>query len=504
LGGIYKFKEDLANVVKTKLGVDLGNTNLYQKSYDPEFDRFPLPRGWRMPDLFKFSGDEDRTTWEHISHYTAQLGEAGVHNALKVCLFSLSLTVTAFAWFSLLAPGSIISWDMLEHKFHDHFYSGSIQLKLIDLTSVRQGRDETTSAYIKRFKETKNQCFNLSITDMDLPDICLKCLRSSIRDKIEGFDFLSVAQVQVRALVVENRMNKDKDNFKSHRSNVHIIDYDSDSSNDSDNEVYATEFVWPSKKSYSCSSLKPASKGRQEEIKFTFDVSKCDRIFDEFLKYGNIKLTNTIPPLEELKRRAYCKFHNSFSHAINDCNVFRRQVQSAINEGRLTFHEMQVDKAPFLINTMDLQQPKVLVRPHQVEATKGKNMVIGEAKPDLRGKELILKVEYQKTPDGKKTFKVTVSASGYGGQGSSTPVDQRPSEPSLARPVRPVEVSGQTGVPPGRPRMIKPSRLEIGNWKLNVSKNQGSGPKPKVTFDMLFDKYSKQKAVTSDRPLKKG
>jgi hypothetical protein len=52
--------------------------------------------------------------------------------------------------------------------------------------------------------------------------------------------------------------------------------------------------------------------------------------------------------------------------------------------------------------------------------------------------------------------------------------------------------------------MIKPSRSEIGNWKLNVAKNQGSGPKPKVTFDMLFDKYSKQKAVTSDRPLKKG
>jgi hypothetical protein len=139
-------------------------------------------------------------------------------------------------------------------------------------------------------------------------------------------------------------MNEEKDNFKSRRSNVHIIDYDSDSSKDSDKE-----------KSYSRSPLKPASKGRQEEIKFTFDVSKCDRIFDELLKFENIKLTHTIPPLEELKRRAYCKFHNSFSHATNDCNVFRRQVQSAINECRLTFHEMQVDKAPFPINTMDLQ-----------------------------------------------------------------------------------------------------------------------------------------------------
>jgi hypothetical protein len=242
-----RFKEDLANVVRTNLGVDIGNTNLYQNPYDLEFDRVPLPRGWRMPDLIKFSGHDDRTTWEQISQYTAQLGEAGVFNALKVRLFSLSLTGTAFSWFSSLALGSIISWDMLERKFHDHFYSGSIQLKLTDLTSVRQGRDETVSAYIKRFKETKNRCFNLSIIDMDLADICLKGLRSSIRDRIEGSYFLSVAQVQVRALIIENRMNKEKDNFKSRRSNVHIIDYDSNSSNDSDKEVYAAEFVWPSK-----------------------------------------------------------------------------------------------------------------------------------------------------------------------------------------------------------------------------------------------------------------
>jgi hypothetical protein len=165
---------------------------------------------------------------------------------------------------------------------------------------------------------------------------------------------------------------------------------------------------------------------------------------------------------------------------------------------------MQVDKAPLPINTMDLQQPKVLVWPHQAEATKGKNAVIGEAKPDLRGKELVRKVEYEKTPDGKETFKVTVSASWHGGQGSSTPIDQRLSEPCLARPVRPVDVTGQTGVPSGRPRMIKPSHPEIGKRKLNVAKNRGSGPKPKVTFDMLFDKYSKQKAVTSYRSLKKG
>ena len=110
---------------------------------------------------------------------------------------------------------------------------------------------------------------------------------------------------------------------------------------------------------------------------------------------------------------------------------------------------------------MDLQQPKVLVRLHQAEATKGKNVVVGEEKPDLRGKELMREVTYEKIPEGKETFKITVRASGHGGQGSSAPADQRLAEPVQVRPIRPVAVSGQTGAPQDRPRMIKPSRSGI-------------------------------------------
>jgi hypothetical protein len=76
--------------------------------------------------------------------------------------------------------------------------------------------------------------------------------------------------------------------------------------------------------------------------------------------------------MDELKRRAYCKWHNSFSHATNDCNVFRRQIQSAINEGRLAFQEMQVDTQSFSINTIELTRKKVLVRPEVADKGKGK------------------------------------------------------------------------------------------------------------------------------------
>jgi hypothetical protein len=65
---------------------------------------------------------------------------------------------------------------------------------------------------------------------------------------------------------------------------------------------------------------------------------------------------------------------------------------------------------------MELQQPKVLVRPHQAEATKGKNVMVREAKPDLRGKELAREVAYEKAPDGRETVKITIKESRHGGQ----------------------------------------------------------------------------------------
>src|SRR6185369_274085 len=121
----------------------------------------------------------------------------------------------------------------------------------------------------------------------------------------------------------------------------------------------AAKFAWPSNnKTCTCGSLKPIQKNRQDNIKFTFDVSKCDSIFDELNKLGYIKLSHAIPPLEELKRHAYCKWHNSFSHATNDCNVFRRQIQSVVDERRLVLSEMQVDKTPFSVHTLELNNPK--------------------------------------------------------------------------------------------------------------------------------------------------
>ena len=217
---------------------------------------------------------------------------------------------------------------------------------------------------------------------------------SYLRDKLDGTQFFSIAQLHQRALACESRF---KETSKSAARTIHLIERDS--SDDESVDVYTAEFIWPTKaKSSACSSLQPVQKNRQEEIKFTFNVAKCDKIFDELLKNGNIKLTHNIPPIDELKRRAYCKWHNSFSHATNDCNVFRRQVQSAINEGLLAFQEMQVDTQPFPVNTIDVACEKILVRPEMADKSKSKDIIIDDPRTsNISQKEVARKALDNKT-----------------------------------------------------------------------------------------------------------
>ena len=107
------------------------------------------------------------------------------------------MTGTAFSWFSSLAPNSIRNWAQLEYKFHDHFFSGETETKLLDLTSIKQGRDESSSDYFKRFKEIKNWCFSLTISEKDLVDLAFNGLRSYLKEKLDGFEYHTVNFLQI-------------------------------------------------------------------------------------------------------------------------------------------------------------------------------------------------------------------------------------------------------------------------------------------------------------------
>jgi hypothetical protein len=55
------------------------------------------------------------------------------------------------------------------------------------------------------------------------------------------------------------------------------------------------------------------------------------------------------PTAQELQGSSYCKWHHSFTHNMSDCKELHRQIQSAIEQGRLILGQtaMTVDTQPF-------------------------------------------------------------------------------------------------------------------------------------------------------------
>jgi hypothetical protein len=105
----------LATILRESFGIEpKGQGRVYQKLYSDYYDQLPYPRGYRVPKFSKFSGDDGKTTLEHVGQFILQCGEASDNDALKLRMFSLSLSGTAFTWFTSLAPNSIFTWAQLE------------------------------------------------------------------------------------------------------------------------------------------------------------------------------------------------------------------------------------------------------------------------------------------------------------------------------------------------------------------------------------------------------
>ena len=95
---------------------------------------------------------------------------------------------------------------------------------------------------------------------------------------------------------------------------------------------------WINEKSepFVCSALKPSpQKHPLEKIKYTFDLTLCDELFDILLEQNFIKPLPHKVLISSLdaKEQEYCKLHNSFGHGTQNCNMFHQIVQSSINSG---------------------------------------------------------------------------------------------------------------------------------------------------------------------------
>ncbi|XP_050895434.1 uncharacterized protein LOC127102060 [Lathyrus oleraceus] len=286
------------------------NTGLRRPNYSSPLSEYvlqtELPRGCKIPKFTKFSGDTSESIIEHIARYMTEARGLANSENLRMKYFPSSLTKNAFMWFTTLPPNSI------RKKLYTQYLRDMAQLA----NRVRQ---------VERLKAEKA------------------------------------------------RANK---NYKKERvAYVEFEDEESEISNDpyglEEFEVDLAELK--EAPPYACKLLTPSNgrnpvetekNDRSPKKTYTFDVTKCDEIFDLLVKDGQMIVPpNTkIPPLEQQKKRGLCKYHNFLGHKTSQCFLFRDLIQNAIKDGRLKFvdkgkNQMKVDADPLNIADTNYAEP---------------------------------------------------------------------------------------------------------------------------------------------------
>ncbi|XP_050909625.1 uncharacterized protein LOC127123450 [Lathyrus oleraceus] len=209
------------------------------------------PRGTRVPKYTKFGGESGESTIEHIARYLLESGDLAHNECLRVKNIPSSLTKATFTWFTYLAPNSIDSWAKLEKKFHEQFYEGHSKISLAELSSIKRRFAESIDDYLNRFR--------------------------SLKARVRHFERLRLEKVR------HNKAKKEKIAFVDYDATNPI--YEADYASSTELEIDMAELK-PGF-AYECRSLLPAQGKNlvENNTKFlsktyTFDVIKCEEIFD--------------------------------------------------------------------------------------------------------------------------------------------------------------------------------------------------------------------------------
>jgi hypothetical protein len=139
----------------------------------------------------------------------------------------------------------------LEQKFHTHYFIGSNEKKLIDLTTLRQRNNETPMEFLRRFREPKNMCFSLNIPDDQLAGMAVAGMLPAIREKLFGMEFDDLGQLLHRLPLMSNQAYgfKKYSRFVKHSGIADIYNQfleraDQGDEYDDEEKIAAAEIVW--------------------------------------------------------------------------------------------------------------------------------------------------------------------------------------------------------------------------------------------------------------------
>ena len=127
------------------------------------------------------------------------------------------------------------------------------------------------------FRDVKNLCFSLVLSDQQLAEVAFQELLPHIKEKYASQEFYTISQMAHRMTGEIKPYEQRRGNFQK---NVNFAGYPDSSNSDDDQLVGSTEWVQNNKKSIACPF------GNKEPEKYGFNITKANKIFDLLLSEG--------------------------------------------------------------------------------------------------------------------------------------------------------------------------------------------------------------------------
>ncbi|XP_050896367.1 uncharacterized protein LOC127103123 [Lathyrus oleraceus] len=284
--------------IMARNGVDIG---LHKPDYTSPLSEYvlqaELPPKWKVPKFTKFSGDTSESTVEHAARYLIEAGEIANNESLRIKYFPSSLTENSFTWFTILLVNSIYTWTSLERLFHEKFYMGQSEISLKELSSIKRMFTKSIDDYLNMFRLLKARCFT-QVPEHELVKKAAGGLDYSIRKKLDTQYLRDMAQLADRLRHVERlkdeKSRANKNNRKDRIAYVELgnnkpetfgehVDFDEggiDLVELKQGPPYSYKVLTPSSGK---NPVEPDKDTRFPKKTYTFDVTKCGKIFDLLL-----------------------------------------------------------------------------------------------------------------------------------------------------------------------------------------------------------------------------
>ena len=183
------------------------------------------------------------------------------------------------------------------------------------LSKVTQRNEETVDLFISHFKKMRNKC-KIHLPETKYVKMAQRGLEIELRKK-ESY-----------------RRKKSVGNYcQEVNQDVAVVDLSATLTFTCPLLVEKTPNVW--KKAQIVDT----------HVQYTVEVAKIEEIFDFLVKEKFITFPkdHQIPNKDELREKAYCKYHNSWNHTTNACWGFRNVIQDNINKEILKFPDKKKD-----------------------------------------------------------------------------------------------------------------------------------------------------------------